>query len=536
MWNLHNFLIINMKKVSIILLLIIASVSAVGQSSGVRFQRAMNKINQSLYYINSLYVDSVNIEKITEEAIKEALAQLDPHSSYISAEDVKAMNEPLVGNFEGIGIEFAIIKDTLTVQAVVAGGPSEKIGLLPGDKIVTADGEGIASIGLTNEDVFKILRGEKGSVVKLDIVRKGVDEVLQFSIVRDKIPLNSVESIYEPQQGVLYIKLSRFAADSHSEIVEALSSYKNSTSLKGVILDLRGNSGGYLPTAINIANEFLRAGDLIVYTEGRAVPRMQENADGTGLYTRGPLVVMIDENSASASEIVAGAVQDQDRGVVVGRRSFGKGLVQNAIPLDDGSEIRLTIARYHTPSGRVIQSPYEEGNSEKYYRDFYERYARGESFAQDSIHLADSLKYKTLRKGRVVYGGGGIMPDVFVPADTTYFSDYYANLIRNGVVIEFTNLLNDEHRQEWKEAYPTFDSFNSYFVVNDKLLDELQEFAKQKGIEPSADQFEKSKGELMVYIKALLASNLFSRDLYYRVMNENSPELKAALEAIKEQL
>lgn len=298
-------------------------------------------------------------------------------------------------------------------------------------------------------------------------------------------------------------------------------------------MDLRSNSGGYLPTAISIANEFLQAGDLIVYTDGRAMPRMQENADGSGLYTRGPLVVMIDENSASASEILAGAIQDQDRGIIVGRRSFGKGLVQNAIPLDDGSELRLTVARYHTPSGRVIQSPYQEGNSEQYYKDFYERFLRGESFAKDSIHMPDSLKYRTLKQGRIVYGGGGIIPDVFVPTDTLSYTDYYASLLRQGVVIEYVNSECDRNREQWKRAYPSFKEFETKFVVSSELMDGLVALAEEKGIKPAPEQLEKSRIEIENYIKALIASSLYDRGAFYRVLNDSSPEFDAAMGALK---
>ena len=448
--------------------------------------RAAGKFNQTLFYIDRLYLEDVDLNALVEKAIVAAVGELDPHSSYISAEDVKAMNEPLQGEFEGIGIEFAIIRDTLTVQATVAGGPSERVGLLAGDKIVRVDTSNIASVGLTNEDVYGYLRGKKGTKVGLGVLRKGVAELLDFTVVRDKIPINSLDAAYKVEDDVLYLKLSRFAAKSRDEIVEAIRSFDGV--IRGVILDLRSNSGGYLPTAIDIANEFLEAGDLIVYTEGRALPRMQESARGNGLYRQGPLVVMIDENSASASEIVAGAIQDQDRGVIVGRRSFGKGLVQQAIPLEDGSELRLTIARYHTPSGRVIQS-------------------RGESFSRDSIQFPDSLKFKTLRLGRTVYGGGGIMPDVFVPQDTASYSAYYAALLRQGLVIEYMNGLCDRNRSAW---------------------------TSERGIELKEDELERSREDLCLYMKALAASSIVSRDCFYRVMNSRSPEFQAALEALRE--
>ena len=442
------------------------------------------------------------------------------------------MNEPLQGEFEGIGIQFAIIKDTLTVQAVVAGGPSERVGLLAGDKILRVDTSSIAGTGITNDGVFKLLRGKKGTKVELVVLRQGVAGPLEFTIVRDKIPITSVDAAYMVDDSVLYVKLSRFAAQSALEVKEAIAKYQDR--VEGLILDLRSNSGGYLPTAIDIADQFLEAGDLIVYTEGRSVPRMQESADGKGLYRKGPLVVMIDENSASASEIVAGAVQDHDRGVIVGRRSFGKGLVQQALPLSDGSELRLTIARYHTPSGRVIQSHYENGQKDEYYEDFYNRYLRGESFSRDSIHFPDSLKFRTLKLGRVVYGGGGIMPDVFVPQDTSSYTVYYASLLRQGLVIEYMNGLCDRHRKEWTARYRDFDTFNREFRVEDSMLDELVALAAERGLELDEEQLARSEQDLRRYMKALAASSIISSDCFYRVMNEGSPEFQAALEALRD--
>ena len=494
--------------------------------------RAAGKYNQVLYLIDRLYLEEVDLNSLVERAVIATVGELDPHSSYISAEDVRAMNEPLQGEFEGIGVEFAIIRDTLTVQATVAGGPSERVGLLAGDRIVRVDTSGIAGIGLSNEDVYGYLRGEKGTKVELGVLRRGVDGMLDFSVVRDKIPINSLDAAYMVDGGVLYLKLSRFAARSCEEIKEAFRSFGGE--VNGVILDLRSNSGGYLPTAIDIADQFLEAGDLIVYTEGRALPRMQESARGDGMYRNGPLVVMIDENSASASEIVAGAVQDQDRGIIVGRRSFGKGLVQQAIPMEDGSELRLTVARYHTPSGRVIQSPYEAGHADEYYKDFYERYLRGESFSRDSIQFPDSLKFRTLRLGRTVYGGGGIMPDVFVPQDTASYSGYYAALLRQGLVIEYMNGMCDRNRSAWTSKYSTFEKFDRSFKVTDEMVDGLVALASERGIELKEDELERSREDLCLYMKALAASSIVSRDCFYRVMNSRSPEFQAALEALRE--
>ena len=510
----------------------ILSVAGLGAQQRSEMTKAAGKYNQTLFYIDRLYLEDVDFGDLVEKAIAATIAELDPHSSYISAEDVRAMNEPLQGEFEGIGIEFAVIRDTLTVQATVAGGPSERVGLLAGDKIVRVDTSDIAGIGLTNEGVYGYLRGKKGTKVSLTVLRRGAADPLDFTVVRDKIPINSLDAAYKVDSDVLYLKLSRFAAKSRDEIAEAIRSFDGV--LRGVILDLRSNSGGYLPTAINIANEFLEAGDLIVYTEGRKIPRMQESARGNGLYRHGPLVVMIDENSASASEIVAGAVQDQDRGIIVGRRSFGKGLVQQALPLEDGSELRLTIARYHTPSGRVIQSHYESGHADQYYKDFYERYLRGESFSRDSIQFPDSLKFRTLKLGRTVYGGGGIMPDVFVPQDTTSYTDYYAALLRQGLVIEYMNGLCDRNRSAWTSRYRTFEKFDRSFKITDEMVDGLVALASERGIELKEDELERSREDLCQYMKALAASSIVSRDCFYRVMNSRSPEFQAALEALRE--
>ena len=509
-----------MKRVFLALAFMLAF-SLFGYSQNEEYNRQITKFGQLLFYLNNYYIDSVNNEKLTEEAIKKALSQLDPHSSYITAKDVRAMNEPLEGNFEGIGVEFAIINDTLTVSSPILGGPSERVGIRAGDKIIGVDGENITSIGITNEMVFKYLRGQKGSKVNLSIVRRGVEGTLLFEVIRDRIPINSVDAAYMPTPGVVYIKLSRFASNSAQEIIESLIAL-NPGHISGFILDLRGNSGGFLGTAMEISNFFLESGQTIVYTEGLKVPKMTERAKGTGFYRRGALAVLIDENSASASEIVAGAVQDWDRGAVIGRRSFGKGLVQQMLPLNDGSQLRLTVARYHTPSGRVIQSPYEAGAAEKYYKAFIERYERGESFNRDSIHFPDSLKYRTLKKGRVVYGGGGIMPDIFIPADTSHYTKFYSNLLRRGVVGEFVNGYIDRNRSQLLAKYIGFDSFNKDFQVDEALMQSLLEFALKKGVEHSKDELIRSANEISVYMKALIARSLYGNTAYFRIINNNN--------------
>lgn len=523
-----------MKRILILLVSVLVAFEAFGQDTKPANTPAtsIRRLSQVLYYINNYYLDTVDFAKLTDQAIIATMEELDPHSTFISADEVKAMNEPLEGNFDGIGIEFAIIGDTLTVQATVAGGPSEKVGLLSGDKIVAVDGENVAGITLTNDKVYKYLRGPKGTEVELTVVRKYEKEKLLFNIVRDKIPLNSVDAAYQPEEGYLYVKLSRFASSSFDEINTAIKEMKGN--MKGMILDLRGNSGGYLFAAIQIANNFLSDDQLIVYTEGRTVRSMREVADGTGNYKQGPLVILVDENSASASEIVAGAVQDWDRAIIVGRRTFGKGLVQQAMPLSDGSQLRLTIARYHTPSGRVIQSPYEKGHADQYYMDFYKRYSNGESFSRDSIHFPDSLKYKTLGTGRTVFGGGGIMPDIFVPADTTSYSGYYTTLLRRGVIIEYMNSLIDKNRDKWTKQYPTYEVFAEKFTITQKMFDGLIERGREKGIEPVQADIEISKNDMLIYMKSLAASGILTRDAFYRVRNSmDDPSFAKAMDVLR---
>lgn len=480
----------------------------------------VNKFGQVLFYLNNYYLDSTDNERISDEAIKALISTLDPHSSYISADEVQAMNEPLEGNFEGVGIEFAIIRDTLTVASPISGGPSEKVGIRAGDKIVGVDGENIASVGITNDMVFDYLRGPKGSKVVLTVERRGVSKALEFEVVRDKIPINSVDAVYEPADGIVYVKLSRFASRSSQEIISGILKL-NLSEIKGFILDLRGNSGGYLGTAMEISNFFLEAGQTIVYTEGMRVPTMTERAKGTGFYKNGPLAVLVDENSASASEIVAGAVQDWDRGVIIGRRTFGKGLVQQMLPLNDGAQLRLTVARYHTPSGRVIQSPYEEGAAENYYKSFVERYERGESFNKDSIHFPDSLKYSTLIKQRTIYGGGGIMPDLFIPADTTGYSEFYSKLLRRGVILDFVNDYFDSNRKELESRFGSFEIFNNEFDFEPEVADSLIKYALSKGLDYSDKEYEKSKKQIASYVKALIGRSLFDSEVFHRVLNES---------------
>ncbi|MBR5855747.1 MAG: PDZ domain-containing protein, partial [Bacteroidales bacterium] len=503
-------------------------------------EKSVAKVGQTLYNINKFYLDTVNFGSISEELVKAVIGKLDPHSAYISAKDVKAMNEPLEGNFDGIGVEFALINDTLTIQATVHGGPSEKVGIKAGDKIVKVDDEVIAGTGLTIERVHKYLRGPKGTRVKVGVVRRGAKDIIDFVITRDKIPLNSVDAAYEIEPGIIYIKLSRFAATSYQEIMKAVLSMQNEK--KGVILDLRGNGGGYLVAALQIANEFLDSGQLMLYTEGRTVRRMNEYANGRGLLKNVPVTILIDENSASASEIVSGAIQDWDRGTVIGRRSFGKGLVQQQFELFDGSQLRLTVARYHTPSGRVIQSPYEQGKSEDYYKAFYERYAKGETFQKDSIHFPDSLKFNTLRLGRTVYGGGGIMPDIFIPADTSHYTPFFGEIVRKGLLSDFVNSYVDNNREQLTRKYKGADDFVRTFEVTPKLYEQFLLLCKDRGVEPGSASdngldreqvLAISSPELKKYIKAYILRSLFDFNQYIKYLNKEDEEVLEALKCVK---
>lgn len=491
----------------------------------------VNKLGQTLFFINRLYLDTVNNDNLTDKALIAIMKELDPHSSYISAKDMKAMNEPLEGNFDGIGVEFALINDTLTINSTIPGGPSEKVGIKAGDKIIKVDDESIAGTNLTIERVHGYLRGPKGTKVKVEVMRRYVAEPLVFMITRDKIPLNSLDSYYMLDGDIAYLRLTRFAATSFKELLLALDELQ--TFPKGIILDFRGNPGGYLVAAIQIANEFLDNGELIVYTEGRTVRRMDEYANGNGLLKDVPVAVLIDENSASASEIVAGAIQDWDRGVIIGRRSFGKGLVQQQLPLQDGSALRLTVARYHTPSGRVIQSPYEQGKKDEYYKQTIERFNRGESFNRDSIHFPDSLKYKTLKLGRTVYGGGGIMPDIFIPQDTSYYTPFYGEILRKGLLTDYMNEYSDKNREKILKKYNTFKEFEEKYVVPDSEISAFLEYCAAKGVVPKEGDMEISGAEIRRYFKGLIIRSVYNFNNFIEFVNKEDAEIQRAVEELK---
>ena len=491
----------------------------------------VRKLQLAQFAIANLYVDQVDDNKLVESAIKGMLEELDPHSTYSTPEEVKRMNEPLQGNFDGIGIQFNMAEDTLFVIQPVSGGPSEKVGILAGDRIVEVNDTVIAGVKMSTEDVMRRLKGPKGTLVDVKVLRRGVPELLSFTIRRDKIPVYSLDASYmiAPQTG--YIKINRFAATTHAEFMNALASLK-SQGMKDLILDLQGNGGGYLNAAIDIANEFLGDEELIVYTEGRRSARRDFYADGNGKHQFGKLVVLVDEYSASASEIVSGAVQDWDRGMVVGRRTFGKGLVQRPIDLPDGSMIRLTISRYYTPAGRCIQKPYE--NTENYAADLIERYNRGEMMSADSIHFPDSLKCTTLKKGRTVYGGGGIMPDYFVPVDTTLYTDYHRQISYKGVLLKVHYQLMDIHRKEWTKQYKDYASFAQKFEMTEPMMQRLKDEAAKAGIAYNEEQYRKSESLLKLQMKALIARDLWDMNEYYHTINVADESVKKALELLKE--
>lgn len=491
------------------------------------------KLDRTLRLINSLYVEDIDSEKLTETAIRAMLSQLDPHSQYLDKDEVKILNEPLQGNFEGIGISFNMATDTLYVMEVISGGPSQKVGIMPGDRFIFVNDTLVAGVKLKNEEIIKKLRGSKGTSVNVKVMRRGVKDLLDFRIVRDKIPIYSLEASYMVDDDTGYIRLSRFATSSYDEFMDAMKKLK-SQGMKDLILDLTGNAGGVLQIASQITNEFIERNRLIVYTEGKNQPKLTMNATADGKFLEENLVVLVDETSASASEIVAGALQDWDRAVIVGRRTFGKGLVQRQIPLPDGTMIRLTVAKYFTPTGRSIQKPYESGNREDYNRDLYNRMAHGEYLHADSIQFPDSLKYTTLIKKRTVYGGGGIMPDYFVPIDTTTVTELHRNLIAKGIISKLSLIKVDNNRNNLLGEYPSVEQFNKGYEIDDIMIDEMKEMAKNDSIEWNNEEFEKAKKWILTQIKALMARDLYDSSAYFTIINQESDIFKEGLRIIND--
>ena len=462
----------NNRKTFIVAILMILSLSAMSQRLGNQ-----NKINQTLLYIDRFYVEEIDRDKIMDKGIESMLHELDPHSVYIPAKDVKKSTEALYGNFEGSGIAFQIMKDTINIVEVTKGGPSETVGILPGDKIIRIDDKPAVGDSITNSWVFKKLRGKKGTHVKIEVIRNNKN-VIEFDVVRDKIPIKSVDTYFMINKNTGYIALIRFAATSAEEVLTAINELKEQ-GMENLIFDLRGNGGGFMNAAVDICDEFLPKDKLIVYTEGLNQSNEYLKSTEKGSFESGRLVILIDENSASSSEIVSGAIQDHDRGIIIGRRSFGKGLVQRMFPLNDGGQLRITTSRYHTPSGRCIQKPYNDG-LDAYYNDIMNRYNNKELINPDSIRVPDSLKYFTTKK-RVVYGGGGIMPDIFVPIDTTRASDYYIEIRGKGLINSFTLEYVNKNRDELLKKYPTFEEFdNNYHHL--KVEDEFYAYTEKAGI------------------------------------------------------
>jgi carboxyl-terminal processing protease len=530
----------NKRKINIYLPIILAIVLVAGMILGLNlnkvdpddrvfiYPRSNNKITNVINYVVDEYVDSVSRKNLVETAIPEMLKTLDPHSVYIPAEELKRVNEPLQGNFEGIGIQFNMPNDTVIVINTISGGPSEKVGIQPGDRIIKIEDTLVAGKDIPTTQIVRKLKGPKGTKVSVSIQRKGVDELLEFGITRDEIPLYSVDVSYMIEDSLGYIKISRFARTTHQEFVKAVHGLQEE-GLRQLIVDLRGNGGGYMDAATDIANEFLPDGKLIVYTEGKASPRNEIYSNAKGNCLDCKVNILIDEWSASASEILAGAIQDNDRGLIIGRRSFGKGLVQQQTVFPDGSALRLTVARYYTPTGRCIQKPYDNGN-ESYYADLSDRYDRGEFKEEDSIHFADSLAYTT-PGGDTVYGGGGIMPDVFIPIDTSGYTEYYRRLVNKGLIYKFAFEYADMHREELS-AFADHEEISQYLEQHN-AFNEFLAYSRDQGIETNWKQLKISRELLHTQLKAYIARNIIDNEGFYPILMKVDNTLQEAVKWMK---
>ncbi|MDA0728666.1 MAG: S41 family peptidase [Bacteroidetes bacterium] len=523
-----------MKCSSTLVLLILCFLSCplASRAQSISPQDGAQKFGTLMRYIDQLYVDSVDLEALLESSIVHMLEELDPHSVYFSAEELKEADEPLNGNFEGIGVQFNIFRDTILVVSPISGGPSERLGIRAGDRIVEVDGENVAGIGITNKDVMGLLKGPKGTIVQVGIAREGIGGLLDFDITRDQIPIYSIDAVHMVDDHTGYVKVSRFAKTTMDEFREALVDLQGQ-GMKDLILDLQGNGGGMLQTAVDMSDEFLSGDKLIVYTEGRAFEREDRDSQYKGLFEKGSLVVLIDEASASASEIVSGAVQDWDRGLIVGRRSFGKGLVQRPMRLPDGSAVRLTVQKYYTPSGRCIQKPYDDG-VEAYRKEKFERYAKGEFMSLDSLDLPDSLMYTTRLQGREVYGGGGILPDIFVPLDTTYNSETFARILRKGLCSKYALEQVDGNRADWESRHTNEDDFVRNMAFSAQELEEFKSFVSAEGVEIMEDEWSTSLPAIELRLKAFYGRNIYNSRTFYRVIGGLNESLQTAIRVLND--
>jgi carboxyl-terminal processing protease len=495
----------------------------------VRLNSNKGMVNELIRYIDKNYVDTVNPSQLQREAIVGMLMSLDPHSQFIPASEFHEANDPLTGNFDGIGVQFRIERDTVMVVNTVSGGPAEKLGILAGDRIVKVDGKNFANIKITNEKVMKSLKGPKGTKVTVTIFRRGLTKLLDFTITRAAIPTWSIDVAYPVSKETGYIKLSKFSATTGDELVEAMRNLKKG-GVRKLILDLRGNAGGYLNEAIAVADQFLPEGKMIVYTQGTHRPKQTATATSEGEWDQLPVVILIDEGSASASEIVAGAIQDNDRGQIIGRRSFGKGLVQEQMNLSDGSALRLTVARYYTPTGRCIQKPYTKG-AEDYYMEYYHRFEDGELESADSVKKIDSLKYTT-PGGKIVYGGGGITPDVFIPIEKNTALKFYNETVNKGILVQFAFDYTDAHRSELGK-YSDQNDFDQRFIVNPGIESQLIDFAKNKGITADEAGIRASSQRIRDLLKAFIARNLFDEKGFYPIFLRTDPGFLKAVRLLE---
>lgn len=522
------------KSMLILPAVLVAAVIALAQQYAAT---PLNKLRMAEVAISQYYVDTVDEDKLVEDAIRGMLNELDPHSSYSTAEETRELNEPLQGNFSGIGITFNMTKDTLYVIQTVAGGPSKKVGLLAGDRIIRVNDTIIAGVKMKNSEIMRRLKGPKGTAVNVTVLRRQTNapaDTIDFRIIRDKIPINSVDAAYMADKTTGYIRINKFAAETANEFIEAVKKLKKD-GMENLIIDLTDNGGGYLNSAIELVSELIEEDRLVVYTEGNSSSRHNNYSHPHGkepLFGNGRLVIMTNQYSASASEITAGAIQDWDRGVIVGRRTYGKGLVQRPFPFPDGSMMRLTIAHYYTPTGRDIQKPYEKGDSRAYAQDIIDRYNSGELMHADSIHYIDSLRVSTLVNGRTMYGGGGISPDKFVPLDTTEYTKYYRNVIAKGLLNQYAIKYVDANRKAIKKKYKKDTDFVAGFTVTDDMLAELRSLADAEGVEFDQDQFDKSRELFAVVLKALIGRDIYESETYFKVYNTHNDIFQTALQII----